>query len=157
MSALWVILGSWRLWLGGGIGAGFLKWAQLPVLVLLAFDASPVWWPFIINAIGLLVLARGFPHGYMLKYQGNPVRYLAFATARYIAPGVWWSTMLWYVGQPWPGPVVGSVVIVTSYFGFTLAIYRGVRLPTFTHPGDEGGNWAELVGWTGLGVALWLL
>src|SRR5690348_17059652 len=69
MTWLWLLLGVWRSWLGGGIGKDFAKPVQLPAVALLAVAASwhhPIY-IMAVNAAMVIILARGYGHGPMLR------------------------------------------------------------------------------------------
>jgi hypothetical protein len=177
MIYIYLLLGLWRSWLGGGIGKDWpmhngLRAVQCVLLALLSMVAThPNWQVGAINAVGLLVLAVGYGHAPMLRYPlgdkrkdilldavggpgGGIPRYFAYAGLRYMVPAVAWAGALWAMEAAWAGPLVGAWAIILAYFAFTMVVSHGAKLPTFTAPGDEAGNWAELVGWSAMGLAL---
>lgn len=177
LGLLFLMLGLWRSWLGGGIGKDFppkfLTGTQYIALLGLVMAASwPNWRVGGVNALGLLLLARGYIHGPMLRYPlgynpkdtilylvggpgGGTSRYLAYATIRYVGFSLPWAVALYFLDAVWWAPIAGAWLIVSTYFLFTRLVDAGVHLPTFTTPGDEAANWSELVGWTLMGFALY--
>ena len=173
MIGAYILLGLWRCWLGGGIGKGWpfengLDWVQYAALIALVY-LSGTEFP-LTNAIFLLILARGAKHSAMLRYPLHPgdndyiyelvrgfpddshAQWWAYAGIRYIAPALVWGGALKAQGAGgWYLPAVGALCICVCY----MATYHlREKLPVMTTPGDEAGNWSELVGWSLLGVAL---
>lgn len=179
MSALLLTLGLWRCWNGGGIGKDWpvhrglvpLQYAALALLLGIACWCGLRWQVAAVHFVGLYLLADGSPLGVMLTYPAKPtdkrhdyiwrlVKYTpnrhaqwwAYAVLRqglFAAP---WCGALYALGAAaWLAPAAGAGVIVLCYAGFGLAHQK---LPTMTTPGDEAGNWSELVGWAALGFAL---
>lgn len=171
---LFATLGLWRCWLGGGIGKGWpvksgLTYVQYSAALLIAFLAT--WhsaWPVtLVDGVGILALARWHGHGPMLQMPLKPdpdgdflfaiadhagsaeSKWWFYAWLRYGLPGIVWAVALEFAGVSGEGPFFGSILIMATY-RLTWALKP---LPTMTTPGDETQNWAELLGWTALGVS----
>ena len=78
MELLWLTLGLWRCWLGGGIGKNWpiksgITSLQLAAALLLVYLATwPLTWQLtLIHAIGVLAIARLHGHGPMLQEIGR--------------------------------------------------------------------------------------
>jgi len=172
MSFIFLTLGLWRSWLGGGIPPKGRNVVQ--VLTLAAICVGATWGDWVrggVSFLALFAMARIAPHGPMNKFPlgekstdfilravggpgGGVGRYLAYAGLRYgVLAGLWAGALQWLGYVPY-GPLAGTVGLVLVYLAFTVTVSRGASLPTFTHPGDEAGNWGELTGWTVLGAAL---
>lgn len=176
MEFLFLLLGLWRCWLGGGIGKDWpvksgLRYVQLIALLLLVYAATwhASWQVTLIDAIAIALIARGYGHGPMLQIPLKPdpdgdfiydlvagiesqvLRWWAYAGVRYIAPAMVWGLALAIAGGKFLAPVSFGCVIVLAYR--TTWALRG-HLPTMTTPGDETQNWAELMGWTAAGFML---
>lgn len=172
----WLLLGLWRDWLGRGIGDGWpikkgltqLQYAAGLLLVYLATWHDP--WPVtLIDAIGVLALARWYQHGPMLEYPladdpdgdfilrlvggagGGALRYGAYAFVRYVAPAIVWTAALWLVGHYTVGPILGAIGICYCY---PVLWQFHDKLPPPGAPGDAAQNWSELVGWVWLGLMM---
>lgn len=172
------ILGLLRLWLGGGIGRcpdaialllvfplTFLNWG------VTAADSS-TWYLPLIDAIGILFLARGYGHGPMLtlpisqRTDGDPdeiyrlvswikndeLRWWAYSLWRYpVFTGPWVLARMFAGHEYAAAPAIGALFIVILYR--CLWPFRNA-LPQFDRPGDQVQNWVELVGWGFLGALL---
>jgi hypothetical protein len=179
MSFIFLALGLWRSWLGGGIGAGFppklgTVTRYLALAVICAAATGGDWTQGGVAFVALLAMARALPHGpmnrfplgqksadFILSTVGGPgggiARYLAYAGLRYgVAAVICAGVLHWLEYTPY-GPILGVCGLILTYTGCTYAVHAGARLPTFTHPGDEAGNMGELIGWTLLGLALALV
>lgn len=177
MSFLFLLLGLWRCWLGGGIGKDWpvksgLRYVQLIALLLLVYAATwhASWQITLIDAIALLAIARGYGHGPMLQIPLKPdpdgdviydlvagiesqvLRWWAYAGFRYVLPAFVWGLVLALAGGGFAGPFCAGIAIV---LGYRLSWALRDLLPTMTTPGDETQNWAELVGWTAAGFMLY--
>lgn len=176
MEFAFLFLGLWRCWLGGGIGKDWpvksgLRYVQLIAILLLVYIATwhAPWHITLIDAIAILLVARGYGHGPMLQIplkpdpdgdliydlvadiESNVLRWWAYGAVRYVLPGFVWALTLVVAGGGFVAPFFGTIAIVMTYRA-TWAL-RG-KLPTMTTPGDETQNWAELVGWSILGALL---
>lgn len=178
MTYLFLFLGLWRSWLGGGIGKDWptahgLMWVQYVALVSTMFAASGDWRIGAVNASMALLLARGYGHGPMLGYPlnddpdgdfilklvggagGGTPRWFSYAGIRYVIPGAFWSLALALLSMNWWGPSAGAASIIVVYYIMARLKKRfPALLPTFTTLGDEAANWSELIGWTLLGIML---
>jgi len=168
MSFALLSLGLWRCWLGGGIGKDWpikrgLTWLQYAVLaVIVAVARWDQYWAYpVMEWASILILARGLGHGPMLQLPlgpdsgdwilrivggagGGAGRWLCYATIRYVGLSIPWAlvTSSWW-------PMYGAALIAVAYW-WTV----DMKLPTMTTPGDESGNWAELVGWSFCGLVV---
>lgn len=179
MNYLFLALGLWRSWLGGGIGKDWpitkgLGMLQYAAAILLAFAANHWAWKIgLIDGLGIIALARVYGHGPMLRYPlnddpdgdfilsavggpgGGTLRYLSYGAIRYLVPALAWTVARAVVGHPGIAPLCGAVGIIVCYYAFTrIKAVWGEALPTFTTPGDESSNLSEIVGWTILGACL---
>lgn len=171
MHLLFLTLGLWRCWLGRGIGDGFpvakgltyVQYAAALLLVYIATWADP-WQITLVDAIGVLALARIYGHtpmegwplkadpdDFILKIVGGPgggyARYLAYAGIRYMIPAVVWGCALVLVGGSFHAPIIGTAWIIAWY----VILARVGKHDFF---GMQWPNWSQLIGWTGLGLAL---
>lgn len=176
MGLLWLLLGIWRCWLGGGIGKDWpmksgLRYVQYSAALLLVYFATwPLSWELtLIHAIGVLALARIYGHGPMLQVPLKPdpdgdliyelasnvrspeLRWWTYAWIRYGPIGAVWGLTAEVAGGHFAGPCLTAWPIMIAYR--VTWMLRG-KLPTMTTAGDETQNWAELVGWSAAGALL---
>jgi len=179
MNWLFLLVGAWRIWLGGGILKDWplkngVEWLQYVLILTLALFASDSWRHGVTNGIGLLVLARIYGHGpwfhiplkldpdgdfimdILMKFlpKDGEIGWWIYGVIRYELVAVAWSTMLFFQhSEGWYGPLVG---VTTMLLFARLFIKYQSRLPTFHDKGSEAQNWNELVGWSAIGLALTL-
>ncbi len=167
------LLGLWRLWLGGGFGRSPVL-LQYAALFALCFGAGFVhhapWYLSLIDALGILFLARAYGHGPMLslpigqRTDGAPDEIYKLIAGIKDDELRWWAYSLirypcfacpWALGRMIAGvdmfelPIIGALFIVILYR--VLWTFREA-LPHFAIPGDQVENWTELLGWTFLGA-----
>lgn len=168
MVSAFLCLGLWRCWLGGGIGKDWpikrgLTWLQYAVLAVIVGAARwGEYWAYpVMEWVCILILARGLGHGPMLQNPlgpdkddwilaivggpgGGTFKWLCYAVIRYVGLAIPWALV---AGSWWV--LFGAGLIVLAYY---VNIKISARLPTMTTPGDEAGNWSELIGWTACGM-----
>ena len=178
-AAVYLLLGAWRSWLGGGIGKDWptrhgIAWVQYLALAAVPFGASwPDWHLALTNYIGVLLLARGYGHGPMLSLPIGPdpdgdwiydyiarwvpnleARWWVYSLVRYVGFSGPWAAALAVQGYQWAGPVAGALLIVITF----RALWPiRAKLPTLNDVGNQAQNWTEIIGWTLLGAALVLV